>query len=94
MTFSTSLTESVGCQFLPRQMQQKVMAENHGGLLGDHYSANRLYYNILSNNWYWDRMYTDAVDLEFRKSCTIVSGGERRVKCYKVEEYAKQLSIL
>ena len=56
------------------------MEENRGGPLGGHYSGNRLY-NTLSNNWYWDGMYTDAV--KFCKSFpqyAIVSGGERHVK--------------
>ena len=51
------------------------MKEYHGGLLGGHYSGNRLY-NVLSDNWYWDGMYTDA--LEFCRSCpqcAIVTGG-------------------
>ena len=56
------------------------MEEYHEGPLGGHYSGNCLY-NTLSNNWYWDGMYTNAI--EFCKSCplcAIVTGGERHVK--------------
>jgi len=36
---------------VPKQLQKKIMEENHGGPLGGHYSGNWLY-NILSNHWY------------------------------------------
>ena len=65
---------------VPRQLQNRIMLEYHGGPLGGHYSGNRLY-NVLITNWYWDRMYNDA--LEFCRSCpqcAIVTGGERHVK--------------
>ena len=65
---------------VPWQLQKRIMLEYHGGLLGGHYSGNRLY-NVLITNWYWDGMYNDA--LEFCRSCpqcAIVTGGERHVK--------------
>ena len=85
MTFSISSTErngSVGCQFCVQSNTKEIMEENHAGPLDGHYSGNQLY-NTLSNNWYWDEIYTDAVDLEFCKPCpqyAIVSGRERHVK--------------
>jgi len=65
---------------VPQQLRLQVMKQYHGGPFGGHYSGNRLY-NVLSSQWYWDGMYTDAV--KFCRSCpqcAIVSGGERNRK--------------
>ena len=72
------------CQLagIPQKLrnQLQVMEQYHGGPLGGHYSGNGLYY-VLSSLWYWDGVYTGALNVcRSCPQCAIVSGGERSGK--------------
>ena len=44
---------------VPGQLQEKIMAEIHGGVMSGHFSRNQLY-NTLCCHWWWETMYRDA----------------------------------
>ena len=65
---------------VPRQFQQQILQDSHGGFFSGHFSDKRLY-STLCRRWWWDRMYSDA--LEYCKSCpecATVTGGGRIAK--------------
>ena len=51
---------------MPQHLRRQLLEENNAGPLGGHFSGSRLY-NALILHWWWERMYSDAV--EFGKSC-------------------------
>lgn len=73
--FINSIKRKCRLGVVPKQLQKRIMEESHVGPLVGHYSGNWLH-NILSNHWYWDGMYTDAIEfcISFPQ-CVIVSGG-------------------
>ena len=65
---------------VPKQCQQHILHSSHGGLLAGHFSGKRLY-NTLCKKWWWERMYSDAIDYSRNcPSCVIVTGGGRVAK--------------
>ncbi len=63
---------------VPQSLKEKVMEENHRGVMGGHFSGNRLY-NTLARHWWWERMYSDAIQYaQTCPECAVVSGGGRR----------------
>ena len=65
---------------VPRKFQQQILHGSHGGFFSGHFSGKRLY-STLCRRWWWDRMYSDA--LEYCKSCpecATVTGGGRVAK--------------
>ena len=61
-----------------KALQQDIMREYHGGFMGGHFSAKRLYKTLVTR-WYWEKMYADVE--KFVKSCpdcTFVTGSGRR----------------
>ena len=64
---------------VPRQLREKIMQENHSGVMAGHFSGNRLY-NFLSRHWWWETMYRDT--LNFCKNCPqcAVTTGSGRVQ--------------
>ena len=62
---------------VPKHLQEQLMQEQHRGLMGAHFSGNRLF-GVLSSQWWWKGMHGDA--MRFARNCpeyTIVSGGGR-----------------
>ena len=62
---------------VPKHLQRQIMEECHGGSMGGHFSGRRLF-STLSRRWWWERMYTDA--LEFCRNCpqcAVVTGASR-----------------
>ena len=62
---------------VPKHLQEQLMEEQHRGLMGAHFSGNRLF-GVLSSRWWWKGMHGDAV--RFARNYpdhTIVSGGGR-----------------
>ena len=65
------------CVAVPKHPQRQIMEECHGGSMGGHFSGIRLF-STLSRRWWWERMYTDA--LEFCRNCpqcAVVTGASR-----------------
>ena len=65
---------------VPRKFQQQILQGSHGGFFSGHFLGKRLY-STLCRRWWWDRMYSDA--LEYCKSCpkcATVTGGGRVAK--------------
>jgi len=63
---------------VPVHLRQKMLQENHGGVMAGHFSGAKLF-NALSHHWWWPTLYQDAVD--FCKNCaecTVVSGRGRK----------------
>ena len=58
-----------------KHLCRKLMEEYHRGLMGAHFSGNRLF-AVLSSRWWWQGMHHDAVHFTRNcPECTIVSGG-------------------
>ena len=65
---------------VPAHLRQRIMQENHRGLMAGHFSRVRLY-NTLSRHWWWETIYRD-VD-HFCKNCAecaVVSGTGRKYR--------------
>ena len=56
----------------PKALQQDIMREYHGGFMGGHFSARRLYKTLVTR-WYWEKKYADACP-----DCMFVTGSGRR----------------
>lgn len=50
---------------VPRELRDKVMQENHSGVMAGHFSGNRLYNS--SHHWWWYTMCQDTLD--FSRNC-------------------------
>lgn len=60
---------------VPKQLQEAIMTNSHGGLMSGHFSAKRLY-NALLRTWWWKTMYRDILHhCRNCTSCAIVTGG-------------------
>ena len=60
---------------VPKQLQEAIMTNSHGGLMSGHFAARRLY-NTLLRTWWWKTMYQDVVQhCRNCTSCAIVNGG-------------------
>ena len=51
---------------VPSHLQERIMAEIHGGVMSGHFSGNRLY-KTLCRRWWWETMYRDAIS--YCKNC-------------------------
>lgn len=59
---------------VPVHLREKVMSENHAGVMSGHSSGSPLY-SALSRSWWWPNMYTDVVSYcRNCGECAIVSG--------------------
>jgi len=59
---------------VPSHLQEKILQENHGGVMAGHFSGSRLY-KMLRRKWWWATLYKDTIN--FCKNCAecaIVSG--------------------
>ena len=64
---------------VPAHLKQGILAEHHAGGMAGHFSGPRLY-KTLEYRWWWQGMYTDA--MEHAKNCPqcAVVGGTARAK--------------
>ena len=62
---------------VPSHLRKTLIEDVHGGPLGGHFAANRLY-NTLVRSWWWDGMYRD-VEYHCKNcpQCAIVTGAGR-----------------
>ena len=61
---------------VPKHLQGQIMEEAHRGPMAAHFSGNRLF-NVLSQHWWWEGMFADAVRYACNcPECLVVSGGE------------------
>ena len=63
---------------VPKHLRVQIMQNYHSSIMAGHFSGVRLY-KTLSRRWWWDGMYSDAV--EYCKNCpqcAIVSGTGRK----------------
>ena len=77
-TDSTSEVRQRECVL--RKFQQQILQGSHGGFFSGNFSGKWLY-STLCRRWWWDRMYSDA--LQYCKSCpecATVTGGGRVAK--------------
>lgn len=51
---------------VPSHLRVQILEENHRSGMGGHFSGKRLF-DTLVRHWWWERMYTDAV--EYAKNC-------------------------
>ena len=62
---------------VPKHLQGQIMEEAHRGPMAAHFSGNRLF-NVLSQHWWWEGMFADAVRyVRNCPECLVVSGGGR-----------------
>lgn len=59
---------------VPSHLQERIMAEIHGGVMSGHFSGNWLY-KTLCRQWWWETMYRDAIS--YCAEYAIVSGTGR-----------------
>ena len=65
---------------VPQHLKGRILNETHCNVTGGHFSGNRTY-SALTHKWWWEGMYSDAI--EYVENCperTIVSGSRRHYK--------------
>ena len=65
---------------VPKQCQQHILQCSHGGFFAGHFAGKRLY-SLLCKKWWWEHMYSDAIDYcRSCPSCVTVTGGGQVTK--------------
>lgn len=76
--FIDSRNKSQKRAIVPSHLQATLLLESHGGWMGGHFSARRLY-RTLSRHWWWEGMYGDVYTfIKQCPECTLVSSGGRK----------------
>ena len=59
---------------VPAHLQEKILKENHGGVMAGHFSGDRLF-KLVSNKWWWETLYRDSITYcRNCPECAVVSG--------------------
>ena len=59
---------------VPAHLQEKILKENHGGVMAGHFSGDRLF-KLVSNKWWWETLYRDSITYcRNFPECAVVSG--------------------
>jgi len=65
---------------VPSHLRSQIMEQYHGGRMSGHFSGSRLY-ATLCYSWWWENMYTDAVNFASKcAECCIVNGTGNKKK--------------
>jgi len=68
----------VRCIVVPKHLREQILQEYHSGNMAGHFSGARLY-KTLVRRWWWDGMYTDAINYcKNCPQCAVVTGTGRK----------------
>ena len=63
---------------VPKQLQNRILAENHSGLMAEHFAVQKIY-GALCHSWWWEGMYVYQYCRNCLQ-CAISGGGKRKQK--------------